>query len=337
MPADPMPAISTVPPLPQQPPRPIGRGRLFVLQTGLVTTALTLVAVYLLSRWDEDVNVMGWYFWWIVPAGALLVGLAAGSGYGLASRWMGVKIGHRLVLTILALPIGAYAAAQYIEFRSMHLVYEDTLEPVGFWYYFHAATMAWSWQERGGVAGEPFGMWGYLFRLLEVTGFVAGGLVAPLLAMAQPYCDACQRYKKTKELGLLPASVAPRESDEKDDDARATYAAEQRVALDAGTALYDRLGELAAAGDIAGFRTAFETFQDDEDQRAIAALPIRIKLQLAYCPTCYHATLEGSLVAGHGENAKVELLPTAPVAPAVAAELTRPTTSATTTIHSTTT
>ena len=103
----------------------------FVIQTGIITTALVLLGVYLLAA-HADFYLMGFYLWFIIPVGALIVGALAGSGYGLASLFTGVKIGKYLLVAVLVLQIGAYFGSQYIEFRSYDLRYEDTGEPVSF-------------------------------------------------------------------------------------------------------------------------------------------------------------------------------------------------------------
>jgi hypothetical protein len=51
-----------------------------------------LVGVYLLATNTKDFNIMGWYANYVLPIGALLVGLVASSGYGIASWITGQKI-----------------------------------------------------------------------------------------------------------------------------------------------------------------------------------------------------------------------------------------------------
>lgn len=93
------------------------RGQLFVLQTGLATTALALGGVYWLSHY-ADTDPMGWYGGRIIPAGAICVGTVAGSGYGAASWWTGVKIGRGLLYAVCALLIVAYFVAQFINTKN---------------------------------------------------------------------------------------------------------------------------------------------------------------------------------------------------------------------------
>src|SRR5580692_2014574 len=60
-----------------------GRSGTLVLIGGAASTAVALLAVYFLN--ETGTNVMGWYADYVLPIGALLVGLLASSGFGVAS------------------------------------------------------------------------------------------------------------------------------------------------------------------------------------------------------------------------------------------------------------
>src|SRR5687767_7603129 len=88
---------------------------LFVLQCGILTSVLALAGVYWLNKKATDFHIMGWYANYIIPAGALIVGLVAGSGYGIASWVTGVRIRRKLLWTVVLLQTGAYLGAEYVE------------------------------------------------------------------------------------------------------------------------------------------------------------------------------------------------------------------------------
>ena len=183
------------------------RSYLPVLISGLATTVLALLGIYALDVNVKDFNIMGWYANYVIPAGAIIVGIVAASGYGLASWFSGIKITSRLLWTVLALQLFAYFAAQYIEFHNLHLIHREDGRSVGFLEYYDAVARSFAWRQSDGSVGEPLGAWGYFFRGLEVLGFVGGGLIVPLVLRKAPYCPECQRYMKTRQLGLVPASV----------------------------------------------------------------------------------------------------------------------------------
>ena len=68
------------------------RGGGIVVLAGVATTMLALLGVWWLDNHTESVHVMGWYADYVIPAGALLIGLVAGSGYGIASYLTGFRI-----------------------------------------------------------------------------------------------------------------------------------------------------------------------------------------------------------------------------------------------------
>src|SRR5688572_12021483 len=70
---------------------PRNQSKPLVIISGLGTTIITLLVVYFLSA-STDFNIMGWYANYVLPFGALLVGIAASAGYGIASWVTGVKI-----------------------------------------------------------------------------------------------------------------------------------------------------------------------------------------------------------------------------------------------------
>ncbi len=297
---DPAPAPHAIEPPPS--PAPSGRGRLFVVQTGLATTALALYGVYYLSH-HAEFNPMGFYVKFIIPLGAIGVGLIAGLGYGIASAWTGAKIGRGLLLTVCALLITAYFAAQYIEYRELVSQYEGLEEQLSFVRYFHLATIEMTFTRRG-EEGDALGYVGYFFRLLEIGGFVGGGLIAPLVMKSKPYCDGCQRYQTTKDLGVLPVTPAAG-----DDPAKTP-----EVAADEAAARYERLRAFAEVGDAIAFRGELAPFAGD--QKAIGKHPTRTRLRLIYCKGCSTGKLEGAVLTGKGENVRVDLLPGATVSAA---------------------
>jgi hypothetical protein len=274
-----------------------------VLISGLATTALALLGVYLLDAKTEDFHIMGWYANYILPVGAVLVGVVASSGYGLASWFSGIKITRSLLGIILVLQLAAYFAAQYIEFKGRHLVHIRDGTPVGFIEYFDAAARSFAWQQKDNSPGEPMGAWGYAFRGLEILGFAAGGLIVPLLLRKQPYCQACQRYMRTRQLGVVPASVPVKKVKKSDTAGLAAYAAEQQQAFDRGKQTVETLQQHAAGAKAAEFQKILTVLQPGK--KAATKLPSRFNLELVHCNRCYAGRFVVKLLLGQGKNIKV--------------------------------
>ena len=272
-----------------------------VLFFGLATTALALLGVYALDAKTDAFHIMGWYANYILPVGAIIVGVVASSGYGLASWFSGIKITRSLLWIVLALQLAAYFAAQYIEFKGLHLVRGDG-RPVGFVEYFDLAARSFAWKQKDRSPGEPLGMWGYAFRALEILGFAAGGLIVPALLRKAPSCQACQRYMRTRDLGLVAASVPVKKIKKSDEADKAAHDAEQQQALGKGKQTVELLQRLSTGTQAADFHQALTEMAAGKKQTA--KLPARISLQLVHCRRCYSGWLRANLVIGQGNEVK---------------------------------
>jgi hypothetical protein len=284
------PLLSPAPPPPVRPGDTIGDNPApLVLLAGIVTTGLALLVVYAVDL--AGTNIMGWHADYVLPVGALLVGVVASSGYGLAAWRLHCKVTGRLLWWVLALTTAAYFGAQFIEYR---LIVKQLGEPnpIGFWSYFDLTTRSFRWEEAGRV-GSELGALGYGLRALELAGFLAGGIVGPVLLRRRPYCDRCRRYKDHPLVAVLPAGVPPEKVKserkakkdgwyEREADAQATA----RAGLEAiFTAARNGSFELTAQSIVEHGPLA--------SRKAAEALSGFLSVLLVHCPRCS----EGALVA----------------------------------------
>jgi hypothetical protein len=280
---------------------------LFVILCGIITSVLALAGVYWLDRNATDVHIMGWYANFVIPAGALIVGLVAGSGYGIASWVTGVRIGRGLLWTVVLLQTVAYVGAEYVEYR-------DVVRPVGQpglgqvqplnvpsfleYYDYKARNFAWK-KEHGNGVGEPLGVWGYFFVLLGAAGFILGGLIAPAVLFKAPYCNGCQRYKSRKALGVLPAAVPVKKISKKDAAAQAAHAREQEEAAARANLAVARLQEAIAAGNVEAFTQDLSAAGSVKQNNK---LPSRVTVSLTWCRSCESGRIAMTLVSGVGDK-----------------------------------
>jgi hypothetical protein len=294
------------------------RGPVVVLLAGVVTSALALLGVWWLNTHTDDFHVMGWYGDYVIPAGAILVGLAAGSGYGVASYLTGLRIRRGLLWSVLALQLTAYAAAQYLEFRSLvrdRPFVDEAGEPIGFVAYYHLRAINFAWDDHG-HPGKPLGLAGYFFVGLGVVGFALGGVLAPAVLLKKPYCDRCQLYMKSRTLALISASVPARRVGKKDVAGQAAYAEENQRAGTTAQAVLDRVAGLAAKGDVGAMQAELAPYppRGPEGRRA-NKVPTRLRLGLVHCRACGAGQLEQAAITGQGQHMRVRLLARTELAP----------------------
>lgn len=287
--------------LPISPPARNRTGVILVIAAGLVTTALALLGVYLLET-GADTNIMGWHADYILPVGAILVGLAASSGYGIASYLTGLKIRKTLLWSILLLQVGAYFSAQYVTFLSQGpLFLRDTGHQVTFPEYFNIMATNFAWKKESGRGTDaPLGEAGYFFIGLEILGFAAGSLIVPGALMKHPYCELCQVYMKRKKLATIPASIPPRKVKKKDLAGMQAYTSEQQNALEESHAKLNYFAELAGANDPVAFRQTIEAL--GPASKASGKLPARVAIMLVRCRACHSGHLKATLLSGHGKK-----------------------------------
>lgn len=285
-----------------------------VLGAGITTTAFTLLGVWAINQVTDEFNIMGWYAALIFPVGAIIVGLAAGSGYGLCAWWLNRRVSRPLYWVVGVLQVSAYFAAQYQEYRHLQPVYDDGT-PVSFVTYFDVTTRSFTYKSRhsGDRPSQPLGAWGYGIRLLEIAGFTLGGLCVPFFLSKKPYCTACSSYMRTKVLGWLPAGVAPRKVKKSDADGMAQYEKDQTQAFDRATGIVAQLGALSGEGR----RADIESTMAEHGPRAreYQKLVCRFQISLSTCPHCGGGHLNAIAFTGSGDKVKQTPVATYPFTP----------------------
>jgi hypothetical protein len=293
----------------------VGINWLSILSAGLITTALALLGDHVIqTRYHE--SVLSFYFYHFVPVGALLVGVAAASGYWIAVAILNARVGKRRVALLAALQVAAYFVGQYVEFRSLHLVYRATGEPVGFWTWFHVTATSYVLEESGRGA-TPLGPVGYVLRLLEIAAFAGPTALLTAAHINRPYCEHCGRYRKTKPLATIPASAfAGGGTDEPVEDEPSATADEDGVEqteqsiIDGGRAAFEALMTIAESGDAHTFTEQTASFPP---RRISEGLGSRLEIEMHYCPGCLEARVSGRVVVKRPVTSRNEFLPSRPV------------------------
>jgi hypothetical protein len=272
-----------------------------VVIPGIATTIAALAVVYVLAHGPANFSAMGWYLDYVIPAGAMLTGLAASSGYALGSWLSGVKISKGLLVAVLTIQVLAYFGALYIEFSGLDLAYEDG-SPVGFFAWLDVYTRSLAWVQEDGTTGAALGAWGYGLRALELIGFSFGSLIAPLVLRSRPYCDACALYMRRAETALVPVSVPAVKIKKRDTQARAAHDAEQQAAWTRGMELLETLHGKVEGNDPGAFRDLLKPHLLANKQNA--KLPARVQVDTYRCPRCEGGELRALLCSGQGQHQK---------------------------------
>jgi hypothetical protein len=174
----------------------IRRTNFVILLAGFGTSVLAVVLVAALNM--VNANIMGWHVWFIVPVGAIGVGVLSGLGYAFGSWLSHVKIRSGFILIVLAVAVLTYVLSHYVTYLFFLRANGSTVAQFSFVEYMRLFVEESTYQmSRSSTTNNPgvrLGAWGYLFLVVELVGFCLGCLIPTLVLRGRPYCDRCQRY-----------------------------------------------------------------------------------------------------------------------------------------------
>lgn len=278
------------------PSKPLRQPGLIVYLCGLATSALVLWGVQVANENGE--NIMGWYANGIIPAGAFLVGIASGVGYAVGSRLLQVKLSKAFVFGMITTAVADYFAAHYLTYLNVIELHHIPTERYGFIDYFREISEGMAFKDKhSGEPGSPLGMWGYVYKVLEIGGYSVGAMFPSLMVFGMPYCKGCQQYLKKHRTGYLHAP-------EQWSVVKKLKKKERLAALQASIKdLIGRANEFTgpiAAAPLAETEAALATLDQTIHKDAAA----RITYTLKKCPRCDAHHLELSLF-NYTEDKKV--------------------------------
>lgn len=254
------------------------RPGLLVTICGVGVSALALFVVHWLN--DHDINAMGFYLNGVIPVGALLVGIAAGSGYAVASRVLQVRLDKRYIWGMLATGLITYWSALYVTYQ--HAIEQAGIPPAAYPFQQYlidsCEQMAFAPKNKGEQA-KPLGGWGYPLKLLEMIGFVGGGMIPAGLVSGLAYCRKCQKYLKPHRSGYLHAPQ--RWADVKPLAKQLRTEGIQQACADVAAQVRQCL-ELLATAKLADVEALVAKLDPAADKTATA----RVLVAVEKCPTC---------------------------------------------------
>ncbi len=167
-----------------------------ILYGGLATSAGALFFVYLVA--NMGFNLMGLYWLFIVPVGAIIVGMASGVGYAVMSKWTNFRATGCYLWLVLGVSLVTYGASHYVTYRHVLSANGLTTDQVSFVDYIRVTTESAEMADKDGDDGFTVGKFGYLLLLLEAVGFSASAVIPLLIVSQGAYCEDCGKYMKKK-------------------------------------------------------------------------------------------------------------------------------------------
>ena len=168
---------------------------------GLVTcSAITTVLTAGLVYWIEDKTRFSLYrftFWFIMPAGAFICGVAGASGAFFGSRVLNARPGKHLAALVAADSLLMFFSVNWLEYSLAQVHGLRLHDEVSFATYL-AYMLSHASINTMGLFSASIGWGGYFFALLDFVGFFFGArsLLAGLSKL--PYCEKCDLFFRKK-------------------------------------------------------------------------------------------------------------------------------------------
>lgn len=290
------------------------RSFFFIFQSGMISSAVVLLVLWLMAEYWPRVYFIGWYYSFL-PVGAIAAGFAAAAGYVLAAMWSDATVARWVMVPIFICQLGTYVAADYVEYR--RLSWDADQNSISFVEYFDLRSRSYRLVDGHGNE-EPFQ--GYLLRAFEMIGFAGPGLLVPLFMRGMPRCRRCRGYETTRtwarllstpEISFEEWRVAqnPEEVGLHEWEARATYF-ERHV-----TELLQPLTEAIDSGQANAVQDILATLI--EQSEAVTAPHCIITLNAQYCRACMVGQLRISYRYQEDGMPKYDSLPSIDIGMAV--------------------
>jgi len=259
-----------------------------VFASGFFTTLL--VFLLMKSMRDGDWPNLMLVFLIVIPVGAFLIGLMGGSGYALAAYFLNAKPGKSFLWSILLIGGLSYILIHFFTFKDLVDGMRGHGPQITFFDWYRATTEAMQMRMPFAKEGMTLGKWGYVFRLLEFTGFSVG-VAAPCVILAMfGYCGSCRKYFKPYARGFVNSEVLVSDWKKR---RRAERPAFLRAAIDLLHLQVQPALELARLLPLADLKHLLDSACD----RAVSKKAVaRVSIAVRKCPGCDSHHVAVSLV-----------------------------------------
>jgi hypothetical protein len=171
---------------------------LSVLACGAISSCL--VAVLLVALQASTGRALFGYNWWLIlPVGAIVSGIVAGSGYYLGCHLVQCRPGRFTLAGILGIAIATFFLIYFLQYPK-----DNTFTSFGSFLGYALTHPTPHPAIRNVLSGDspgeyPMGPLAYLAGITQILGFAFGGFMFYATLREEPYCEGCGRYFKEAE------------------------------------------------------------------------------------------------------------------------------------------
>jgi hypothetical protein len=165
---------------------------------GFITSVLVAIANVAIARFT-GFDFFTLSFWVVIPAGALLVGIAAASGYYFGSLFFHKQPTIFLLFQMVLIAGFSQLLIYWLSFETLYLTDGRKASDFVTFYEYLDIYLTKSHYRFGRSqidAGES-GSFGYMMAALQFLGFLAGGFAIYFILKSKTVCDKCKYYMRT--------------------------------------------------------------------------------------------------------------------------------------------
>ena len=175
---------------------------LLVSAAGFITSILTALLLYFVEK-QFDLSLYTFSLWFVIPVGAIGAGCLAATGYYFGSILFGHRPSSLILLNMVMASIGAFFLIHYLSFISLSIDGTPISELVSFGTYlevlYKKTSMTFHLRAaKIGSTGE-LGNIGYIVAIVQIIGFLLGGILLYFWLKSMAYCEKCSQYLTKKD------------------------------------------------------------------------------------------------------------------------------------------
>jgi len=287
----------------------------FVLLGGFCTTVFALAVNFLINVFADFDPFVFLLIFGIIPVGAFLFGLVAGSGYGITARLLQFFPAKRFMMTIFVLQLILFFAGRYAEFKIAAIFVPN---PPGFIEVYREYVEGFAWQGKNGNPPIPLGKLGYLLELATAVLFSLGALVGLGILFGIPYCSQCKVFMRKQMQFAIPASAKRTKVKKKDVAGQEQLDQENTVVFKRATDYVSKLMERLNSGEQNDEQNDVENvvaiLAEIQKEAVVSKKELRqywhqLSFDLSRCPNCPNFSLNIRVVPTNAQDKSTPPLP----------------------------
>jgi len=283
----------------------------FVLLGGFCTTVFALVVNFFINVFTGFDPFVFLLLWGIVPVGAFLFGLVAGSGYGITARVLQFFPAKRFIITIFILQLILFVAGRYTEYK-INAIFEPT--PMSFIESYQVYVEGFAWEGENGNPPVPLGKLGYLLELATAVLFSLGALVGLGILFGQAYCSQCKVFMRKQLNFAILSSAKRRKVKKKDVVGQEQLNQENAVAFKRATDYVSKIIERLKSGEQNDVESILAMLVEIQKEAVVPTKELQqcwhqLHFDLSRCPGCHNFQLYIRVAATNTQDKTAPPLP----------------------------